>query len=102
MKHLLLFSFVNLEDYMLPCFTKQYFGIDCFGCGIQRSVAFILKGEFIEAFKMYPAIYTLLLFFGFLGVNMFYNFSFASKVIRNLAIINGVIITISLINKYIH
>jgi len=101
LKHLILLSLVSLEDYMLPCFTKQYFGIDCFGCGIQRSLAFILKGEFVAAFKMYPAIYTLILFFGFLGVNIFYNFSFASKVIRNLAIINGVIIAISFINKYI-
>jgi hypothetical protein len=102
MKHLILLSSVNLEDYMLPCFTKQYFGIDCFGCGIQRSLALIFRGDLIAAFKMYPAIYTLVLFFGFLGVNLFYNFNFAPKLIRNLAIINGIIITISFINKYIN
>lgn len=102
MKNFILLSLVNLEDYMLPCFTKQYLGIDCMGCGIQRSLALILNGEFVAAFKMYPAIYTLLLFFGFLGVNMFYNFSFAPKLIRNLVIINGVIITINFINKFIN
>ena len=98
----MLFTYVSLEDFMLPCFTKQYLGIDCFGCGIQRSLALILKGEFIDAFKMYPAIYTLLLFFGIIGVNIFYKFNDAQKLIRNLAVINVVIIFISFIIKYIN
>ena len=98
----MLFTNVSLEDFMLPCFTKQYLGIDCFGCGIQRSLALILRGEFVEAFKMYPAIYTLLLFFGIIGVNIFYKFNYAQKLIRNLAIINVVIIFISFIIKYIN
>ncbi len=87
---------------MLPCFTKQYLGIDCLGCGIQRSLALIFNGEFVAAFKMYPAIYTLLLFFGVVGVNLFYKFSYTPKLIRNLAVINIVIITISFIIKYIN
>ncbi|MFA7446524.1 MAG: DUF2752 domain-containing protein, partial [Flavobacteriaceae bacterium] len=45
-----------MEDYMLPCMNKKLFGIDCMGCGIQRSVALLLRGEFVEAFYMYPAI----------------------------------------------
>jgi len=102
LKHLLLFSFVNIEDYMLPCFTKQYLGIDCLGCGIQRSVALIFEGEFVAAFKMYPAIYTLLLFFAVVGVQIFYKFNDASKLIRNLAVINLVIILISFITKHIN
>ena len=51
----------GLEDFMLPCLNKQLFGIDCLGCGIQRATALLFKGEFIAAFKIYPAIYSLLL-----------------------------------------
>ncbi|MBL4604087.1 MAG: DUF2752 domain-containing protein, partial [Flavobacteriaceae bacterium] len=40
---------------MLPCYSKQLFGVDCLGCGLQRSFILLTKGEFIEAFKMYPA-----------------------------------------------
>ncbi len=50
------------EDYMLPCLNKKLFGVDCLGCGMQRSLLFIAKGEFVDAFKMYPAIYTIYYF----------------------------------------
>lgn len=102
MTKLLFFSLVSIEDYMLPCFVKQYIGVDCMGCGIQRSLALILRGEFVAAFKMYPAIYTLILLFAVVGVNIFYKFSFASKLIRNLAVISISIIIISFINKYLN
>jgi hypothetical protein len=56
----------GLEDYMLPCLHKKYLGFDCIGCGLQRSVVLLLKGEFIDAFFMYPAIYPMLFLFVFL------------------------------------
>lgn len=51
-----------LEDYMLSCPSKKFLGIECFGCGSQRALAHILRGEFVEAFHMFPAIYPLLVF----------------------------------------
>ncbi|MDG1527882.1 MAG: DUF2752 domain-containing protein [Polaribacter sp.] len=92
--------FVQLEDYMLPCLSKRLFGFECLGCGMQRSLLFISKGEFIEAFKMYPAIYTILLFFTL----VMYNFIFKkkkvnSKIIYSLAILNIIIILISYFYK---
>ncbi|NJB37601.1 MULTISPECIES: DUF2752 domain-containing protein [Flavobacteriaceae] len=50
----------SLEKFMLPCMNKKLFGIECPGCGLQRSIALLLRGEFIDAFFMYPAIYTLI------------------------------------------
>ncbi len=92
--------FVQLEDYMLPCLSKRLFGFDCLGCGMQRSLLFISKGEFIEAFKMYPAIYTILLFF----ILVTYNFIFKKKkvnpkIIYSLAILNIIIILTSYFHK---
>lgn len=49
-----------MEEYMLPCMNKKLFGMECPGCGTQRSVALLTQGEFWEAFKMFPAIYTLI------------------------------------------
>ena len=63
--------FLGLESYMLPCYTKRILGFDCPGCGLQRSILFLMKGEFKAAFLMYPAIYPLLLLFGFLALNKF-------------------------------
>ncbi len=62
---------LKAEDYMLPCLTKKFLGFDCPGCGLQRSVSFLLQGEFVSAFKMYPAIYALIPLFGFLLLDHF-------------------------------
>ncbi|WP_344929718.1 DUF2752 domain-containing protein [Aquimarina addita] len=59
---------------MLPCLNKKLFGVDCLGCGLQRSLVLLVKGEFTAAFIMYPAIYPLLLLLAFLGVNFFIKF----------------------------
>lgn len=77
--HLTIFS-LSLEDYMLPCLNKKLFGVECPGCGIQRSVQLLLQGEFMEAFKMYPAIYPLMLLLVFLVSTLFVKFKFASQI----------------------
>ena len=59
-----------MEDYMLPCLSKKLFGVDCFGCGIQRSLVLLINGEFEAAFYMYPAIYSMILFFVLIGISL--------------------------------
>ncbi len=61
---------------MLPCLSKKFFGVDCLGCGMQRSIVFLLKGEFVAAFQMYPAIYPLLLLLIYLGTSFFITFKY--------------------------
>ena len=90
------------EDFMLPCLTKKFLGIECFGCGFQRSFFLIFQGEFVAAFKMYPAIYTLMLFAGFLILNLFYNFKYADKIKLILVVLNVVIIITSYFIKINH
>ncbi len=91
--------YLQLEEYMLPCLNKKLFGVDCLGCGIQRALSLLIHGEFIAAFKMYPAIYTLLLFAGFIVLNFFYKVKNGQKIIFTLALINVLIIVISYIIK---
>lgn len=89
---IMLYFLIKVEDYMLPCLSKKYLGMECMGCGLQRSVALILRGEFVDAFYMYPAIYTLIALIGFVLINYFKNYKFASKIIITLAVINVIII----------
>ncbi|MEG1230693.1 MAG: DUF2752 domain-containing protein, partial [Flavobacterium sp.] len=53
---------MSLEKYMIPCMFKTLFGIECLGCGFQRSLFLLFQGEFLAAFNMYPAVYTNILF----------------------------------------
>ncbi|RIA09550.1 uncharacterized protein DUF2752 [Flavobacteriaceae bacterium MAR_2010_72] len=84
---------------MLPCLNKQLFGFECLGCGSQRSVSLLIHGEFVAAFHMYPAIYTLIPLFVLIGINFFFKFKHASKLINTLAILSVVIIIVSYIYK---
>ncbi|MDT7829940.1 DUF2752 domain-containing protein [Pricia sp. S334] len=85
---------VHAEDYMLPCLSKQFLGFDCPGCGLQRSVMFLLQGDFVAAFKMYPAIYAILLLFGFLLADRLVSLRHSNKItiflmLASLALILG-------------
>lgn len=101
LKMYLAILFIQLDDYMLPCFTKKFIGIDCPGCGLQRSVSLILQGEFIAAFKMYPAIYSLILLFGFLLLDNFYKTKFSNLIIISLTSLSVIFILTNYILKLI-
>ncbi len=91
-----------IEDYMLPCLNKKLFGVECMGCGMQRSIALILDGQFIEAFHMYPAIYSLIALVLSIGTNIFFKFKHSNKIIAVLAIVTVATIIISYIIKIIN
>jgi len=83
----------------LPCITKNLFGFECLGCGSQRALSLLFHGEFISAFKMYPAIYTLIPLFLVIGINYFVKFKNASKIISVLTIASISIILVSYFYK---
>ncbi len=84
---------------MVPCMNKSIFGIDCMGCGTQRSLNLLLQGEFVEAFKMFPAIYTLLLFGITITLHLIDKKRNYLKPIAILAITNGIIMTVNYFYK---
>jgi hypothetical protein len=92
---------MNYEDYLIPCLTKKLFGIDCFGCGIQRALILLIQGDFEGAFYMYPAIYTMILFFIFIGLKLIFKNQYFHYIIVFLGIITAIIMVISYFYKLI-
>ena len=90
------------EDFMIPCLNKQLLGFECLGCGGQRALSLLFQGEFVAAFKMYPAIYSLVLFALFIIINLFYKFKNDEKVKIFLVVLNLTIIIVSYIYKLIN
>ena len=84
-----------MEKYMLPCLNKKYLGFECMGCGLQRSVSLLLKGDLVEAFYMYPAIYPLIFLFSVLVINQFFTIKYANRSIIFLAIVTVATMIIS-------
>ncbi len=86
---------------MFPCLNKKLFGLECYGCGAQRSIALLLKGDFNAAFHMYPAIFSLLVLLGFLVFNLFFKFKYDYSIKIGLIILNAAIITGNYLYKFI-
>ena len=84
---------------MIPCMNKKLFGIECPGCGTQRSFLLLINGEFSTAFHIFPAIYSTLLLFLFLGLHFIDKSRDYQKIIIGLAISNALIMIISYIYK---
>ena len=87
------------EQYMLPCLNKKLFGIECLGCGMQRSFILVFQGDFVGAFKMYPAIFTLIILVLFIIFNLFKKFKYDYKIKMGLLYLNIVIIVVSYLIK---
>lgn len=88
-----------MEEYMLPCMSKKLFGIECLGCGTQRAIVLLFKGEFVEAFKMYPPIYTLLLLFLFIFLHLIDKSRNYTRIVISLAILNLIVMIVSYVIK---
>lgn len=88
-----------MEEFMLPCLNKQLFGIDCLGCGAQRALVLVFQGEFVAAFKMFPAIYTLFILLLFLISNLFLKFKSDWLIKISLIVLNAMVIVGAYIYK---
>ena len=84
-----------MEDYMLPCMNKELFGVECMGCGLQRSILMLFYGDFAAAFQMFPAVYTTLLFFAFVGLHFIDKSRNYLKIIVSLAIVNAIVMVVA-------
>lgn len=86
-----------MKEWMLPCLTKKYLGVECLGCGIQRSLLLVFKGEFVQAFQLYPAIYPMLLLGIVIGANLIFPIKLAPKIIAVL----GILTAVTMIGSYV-
>lgn len=84
-----------MDEYMIPCLNKQLFGVECLGCGIQRATALLFRGEFLAAFKMYPAIYTLIILILYLISTLFIKLKYDKHIKTVLILLNVLIIIVS-------
>ncbi len=58
---------------MLPCGLKKLTGIDCPGCGFQRSAASLLKGDLTASFEFYPPLILVFALFLLLIIHLIFN-----------------------------
>jgi hypothetical protein len=92
-----------LKAHLLPCPFKYITGIDCPGCGFQRSLLALVKGDVHQSFLLYPPTIPLLIMAAWwLADSLFKLDTRKSAVKKTMFIIVGLIITVSYAFKLTH
>ena len=89
----------RIEDYMFTCTYKKIFGLECFGCGAQRATVLFFRGDFIGAFKMYPAFYFILILLIVVFVNFFIKFKHDYRIKMALLYLTVAVMVVSYFYK---
>jgi hypothetical protein len=91
------------DSWMLPCMGKQLTGMDCPGCGIQRSISFLLQGHISDSFLMYPGLFPGIFLFFFLVFDSFTQVKHGEQIKLWATMITiGTILTSFLVKMLIH
>lgn len=89
--------FINwLQNHLLTCPFKYLTGIDCPGCGFQRSVIALIQGNLHKSLSLYPATIPLLLFFSYGIADKFFKLDTSTNVAKKtFFILTGSIVLVS-------
>jgi hypothetical protein len=101
-------TFVSwLQNHLIPCPFKYLTGIDCPGCGFQRSVLALIQGDVSKSFTIYPPTIPLLIFFAYGIADSFFKLDNQKGIIKKAGfIIAGTIVLVSygikMFGLYVH
>jgi hypothetical protein len=91
------------DSWMLPCMSKQLIGMDCPGCGIQRSISLLIDGDILNSFLMYPGLFPVIFLFLFLIFDWFTQVKQSEQIKLWATIVTiGTILTSYFIKMIIH
>ena len=76
----------------MECFWVKNFGVQCPGCGVQRSFSLLINGDILNSIIMFPALIPTIIMFCFLLTHLFFRFKNGQIVILNLLKLNALLI----------
>ena len=91
-----------LEHHLLSCPFKSFVGIDCPGCGLQRSVLALMRGDLAASFRFYPATVPIIGLFLFTIIHLKFDVKNGAFVIKMLYIVITFMIIVNYIYKIIN
>ena len=91
-----------LEKHALTCSYREWLGIECPGCGFQRALVLLLRGEFWASVEMYPPLIPILLLFTLLGLHLGFRFKQGALWLKYGFIFCITLIALNYIHKTLH
>lgn len=89
------------ESHQQTCTFRELFGIDCPGCGLQRSIIELLKGNLLESLYLYPALLPILAMFVYLALHLAFRFRNGALILKIMFIFNISLISVNYLYKLI-
>lgn len=84
------------------CVFKRFFGIECPGCGMQRSIIELLKGNILESIKLYPALLPMIFTLIFLILHLIFRYKNGALILKISFIFTAMLMIISYIVKLVN
>ncbi len=91
-----------IERHLFYCPSKKYFNIECPGCGLQRSIIALLRGNVIESVRLHPATIPLIIVVIYTMLHLKFNFKFGARNIKLLQILAASVIVVAYIYKVVN
>ena len=88
-----------IESHQQACFYKKFLGVECPGCGMQRSFVELLRGNFAESLALFPALIPTIILIGYLILHLIFKYKNGANILKYLFIINTTIVVLSYIYK---
>jgi hypothetical protein len=84
-----------LQNHLIPCPFKYLTGIDCPGCGFQRSIVALIQGNLHASLTLYPPTIPLLLFFAYGIADKYFKLDNSKSIVKKtlFMIVGGIILT---------
>lgn len=87
---------------MFTCPFKKFFHMDCPGCGFQRSVLQLFKGNVSESLHLFPATVPLMIMVIFTLLHAKFQFRHGAAIVQFLYITCTIIVVVAYIYKLIN
>lgn len=68
-----------LEHHLFTCYFKSHFGMDCPGCGTQRALIALLKGDLLESLRYHAALIPFMITILMLMIQLIFKFNNGGK-----------------------
>lgn len=88
-----------IESHQQTCFYKKFLGVECPGCGMQRSFMELLRGNIAESLALFPALIPTIILIGYLMMHLIFKYKNGANILKYLFIINTTMVVLSYIYK---
>ena len=91
-----------VNDHLITCPFKYHFGLDCPGCGLQRSMVALAQGDIPQSFSLYPASIPIIALVLFVPLHLKFYFKKGASVVKILYVAIAIIIVLNYIYKIVN